>query len=280
MLRLAGLAKRYGSVVAVADLSLEVGRGEVFGLLGPNGAGKSTTLAMAMGLVRPDAGSVCYAELGSPEDARARRHLGFAPQTIALYDDLTAEENLRFLARLYAVEDARRRVAETLELVGLAQRARDRVRTFSGGMQRRLNLAAALVHAPALLLLDEPTAGVDPHSRASILDLVRRLASEGRGVVYTTHYMEEAERICDRVGVIDHGRLLDVGSVGELVARHGGRSTVVIDRADGSEERLLSAEPLKDLATALSNGDVRGVRVERPDLESVFLALTGRSLRD
>jgi ABC-2 type transport system ATP-binding protein len=280
MLRLAGLAKRYGSVVAVADVSLEVGRGEVFGLLGPNGAGKSTTLAMAMGLVRPDAGSVRFAELGSPEDAGVRRHLGFAPQTIALYDDLTAEENLRFLARLHAVEDARRRVAETLELVGLAQRARDRVRTFSGGMQRRLNLAAALVHAPPLLLLDEPTAGVDPQSRASILELVRRLASEGRGVVYTTHYMEEAERICDRIGVIDHGRLLDVGSVGELVARHGGRSTVVVERTDGTEERLLSEEPLKDLATALSNGDVRGVRVERPDLESVFLALTGRSLRD
>lgn len=280
MLRLAGLAKRYGSVVAVADVSLEVGRGEIFGLLGPNGAGKSTTLAMAMGLVRPDAGSVRYAELGSPEDAGVRRHLGFAPQTIALYDDLTAEENLRFLARLHAVEDARRRVAETLELVGLAQRARDRVRTFSGGMQRRLNLAAALVHAPPLLLLDEPTAGVDPQSRASILELVRRLASEGRGVVYTTHYMEEAERICDRIGVIDHGRLLDVGSVGELVARHGGRSTVVVERTDGTEERLLSEEPLKDLAAALSNGDVRGVRVERPDLESVFLALTGRSLRD
>lgn len=280
MLRLAGLAKRYGSVVAVADVSLEVGRGEVFGLLGPNGAGKSTTLAMAMGLVRPDAGSVRFAELGSPEDAGVRRHLGFAPQTIALYDDLTAEENLRFLARLHAVEDARRRVAETLELVGLGQRARDRVRTFSGGMQRRLNLAAALVHAPPLLLLDEPTAGVDPQSRASILELVRRLAAEGRGVVYTTHYMEEAERICDRIGVIDHGRLLDVGSVGELVARHGGRSTVVVERTDGTEERLLSEEPLKDLAAALSNGDVRGVRVERPDLESVFLALTGRSLRD
>lgn len=280
MLRLEDLAKRFGRLTAVDGVSLEVHRGEIFGLLGPNGAGKSTTIALAMGLLRPDGGRVEYVGLGSPEDPRVRRHLGLAPQSIALYDDLTAEENLRFLARLYGVADPPRRVQETLELVGLAPRAGDRVRTFSGGMQRRLNLAAALVHEPPLLLLDEPTAGVDPQSRASILELVRQLAAQGRGIVYTTHYMEEAERICDRIGIIDQGRLLDIGSVEELVGRHGGRSIVVIERTDGGEERLLSAEPLKDLAAALGNGDVRGVRVERPDLESVFLALTGRSLRD
>jgi ABC-2 type transport system ATP-binding protein len=147
-------------------------------------------------------------------------------------------------------------------------------------MQRRLNLAVALIHDPPLLLLDEPTAGVDPQSRNNILELVKSLASRGRTIVYTTHYMEEASRLCDRVGVIDHGRLLDVGTVGELVARHGGSASVVIERDDRPEERIATADPLRVISQSLSNGDVRGLRVERPDLEAVFLALTGRSLRD
>jgi ABC-2 type transport system ATP-binding protein len=280
MLRLDRLVKRFGQVTAVDGLTLEVRRGEVFGLLGPNGAGKSTTISMAMGLVAPDEGSVHFDGLGSPSSAEVRRHLGLAPQTIALYDNLTAEENLRFFAKLYRLDRVSERVGETLDLVGLRPRGRDRVAGFSGGMQRRLNLAVALIHDPPLLLLDEPTAGVDPQSRNNILELVKSLASRGRTIVYTTHYMEEASRLCDRVGVIDHGRLLDVGTVGELIARHGGSASVVIERDDRPEERIATADPLRVISQSLSNGDVRGLRVERPDLEAVFLALTGRSLRD
>ncbi|MCE9620614.1 MAG: ABC transporter ATP-binding protein [Planctomycetes bacterium] len=284
MLRLTDLRKSFGSVRAVDGLSLEIRTGEVFGLLGPNGAGKSTTISMAMGLLRPDSGTVELVGAGSPMDPEVRRKLGLAPQAIALYGNLSANENLLFFARLYGLADAKSRVAEVLELVGLSARAKDHVSGYSGGMQRRLNLAVALLHKPPLLLLDEPTAGVDPQSRNSILDLVRTLAKGGCTIVYTTHYMEEAQKLCDRVGVIDNGKLLDVGTVAELVSRHGGDSAVVVERSNGNgeaaEERVLTKDPLREISSALARGDVSGVRVERPTLESVFLSLTGRSLRD
>ena len=290
MLALRDIRRRFGSTIAVDGLSLEVRTGEVFGLLGPNGAGKSTTIAIATGLLAPDAGSVDLLGLGSPSNPKVRMHLGLAPQEITLYAELTARENLRFFADLYGVSNARVRVDELLALVELDARANDRVATFSGGMKRRLNLAAALVHDPKLVLLDEPTAGVDPQSRNRILELVRRLAGEGKTVLYTTHYMEEAAKICDRVGIVDHGRMLDVGTVAELVARHGGQSAVTIER-DGAEERILTADPVAEVARqfARANSDrergevgreVTGLRIERPDLETVFLSLTGRSLRE
>ena len=290
VLALRDIRRRFGSTIAVDGLSLEVRTGEVFGLLGPNGAGKSTTIAIATGLLAPDAGSVDLLGLGSPSSPKVRMHLGLAPQEITLYAELTARENLRFFADLYGVANARVRVDELLALVELDARANDRVATFSGGMKRRLNLAAALVHDPKLVLLDEPTAGVDPQSRNRILELVRRLAGEGKTVLYTTHYMEEAAKICDRVGIVDHGRMLDVGTVAELVARHGGQSAVTIER-DGAEERILTADPVAEVARqfARANSDrergevsreVTGLRIERPDLETVFLSLTGRSLRE
>jgi len=288
VLALRDIRRRFGQTTAVDGLSLEVRAGEVFGLLGPNGAGKSTTIAIATGLLAPDSGSVDLLGMGSPSDPKVRMHLGLAPQEITLYAELTARENLRFFADLYGVADARARVDELLALVELDARAHDRVSTFSGGMKRRLNLAAALVHDPRLVLLDEPTAGVDPQSRNRILELVRRLASEGKTVVYTTHYMEEAAKICDRVGIVDHGRLLDVGTVAELVARHGGQSAVTVER-DGVEQRILTADPVAEVARQFTlvdggadggTGPVTGVRIERPDLETVFLALTGRSLRE
>ena len=290
VLALRDIRRRFGSTIAVDGLSLEVRTGEVFGLLGPNGAGKSTTIAIATGLLAPDAGSVDLLGLGSPSNPKVRMHLGLAPQEITLYAELTARENLRFFADLYGVANARVRVDELLALVELDARANDRVATFSGGMKRRLNLAAALVHDPKLVLLDEPTAGVDPQSRNRILELVRRLAGEGKTVLYTTHYMEEAAKICDRVGIVDHGRMLDVGTVAELVARHGGQSAVTVER-DGAEERILTADPVAEVARqfARANSDrergevgreVTGLRIERPDLETVFLSLTGRSLRE
>ncbi len=281
MLRLSGVRKSFGPVVAVDDLSLEIVRGEVFGLLGPNGAGKTTTIRMAVGQLRPDAGTVELDGRGSPADAEVRRQIGVAPQALALYDELSGEENLTFFGRLYGLRGGalKQRVAHLLAFVGLTERRRHRVSTYSGGMKRRLNLAVALVHEPTLVLLDEPTAGVDPQSRNAIFGLVRTLKTEGRTVVYTTHYMEEAQRLCDRVGIMDHGRLLALDAVAKLIARQGGRSTVVAERADG-EQRIETADPKTELACLLQDPSVLRVHVEPADLESVFLALTGRSLRD
>jgi ABC-2 type transport system ATP-binding protein len=275
------LRKSFGAVVAVDDLSLRVDRGEVFGLLGPNGAGKSTTIGMAVGLVRPDSGTVDLDGKGSPERAGVRRELGVAPQSLALYDQLTGEENLRLFATLYGLHGStlRARVAAVLEGVGLTPRKDDRVEGYSGGMKRRLNLAAALVHDPPVVLLDEPTAGVDPQSRNSILEMVAALAGAGKTVIYTTHYMEEAARVCTRVGIIDRGKVLALGTVPELIARHGGTSVVTITRAAG-EERRETGDPIREAAAAMQTPGVLGVRIDRPDLESVFLSLTGRSLRE
>ena len=187
MLRLTNLRKRFGDILAVDGLSLEIRAGEVFGLLGPNGAGKSTTIGMAVGLLTPDEGAVELAGIGAPTLVQARARLGVAPQTLSLYEELSAEENLRFFGRLYGVDSSRltERLAAVLDMVGLTARRRDRVKGYSGGMKRRLNLAVALIHDPPMLLLDEPTAGVDPQSRNNILDMVRDLAAKGRTIIYT-----------------------------------------------------------------------------------------------
>ena len=286
MLRLRNLHKSFGPaakrLVAVDGLSLEVARGEVFGLLGPNGAGKSTTIGMAVGLITPDEGSVEIEGAGAPTLAAARMHRGVAPQDLALYDELTGEENLRFFGKLYELTGTRlrERVDAVLELVGLSPRRGDRVKAYSGGMKRRLNLAAALLHDPPLLLLDEPTAGVDPQSRNNLLEVVRELARRGRTIIYTTHYMEEASKLCDRVGIIDRGRLLALGTVAELTQKHGGKSVVTLHKGDDTHERIETDDPVREIQRVLSNGHVQNVRIDRPDLESVFLGLTGRSLRD
>ena len=210
VLECAGLRKRFGELEAVRGVGFRIDPGETYGLLGPNGAGKTTTISMVCGLLEPDDGEVlvCGAPL-TVSSVREREAIGYVPQEIALYPDLTGRENLRFFGRLYDLSgaDAGRRAAEVLEIVGLAERADDRVRTYSGGMQRPLNIAVGLLHRPRLLVLDEPTAGVDPQSRNAILEAVEVLAGEGLAVLYTTHYMEEAERLCDRVGIIDSGLL-------------------------------------------------------------------------
>ncbi len=281
MLRLTELRKAFGHVVALDGVSFEVRRGEVFGLLGPNGAGKTTTVNLAIGLLEPDSGSVELDGSGRPSDLASRRRMGIAPQTLALYDDMSGEANLRFFARMYGLSGQRlaERLAEMLDMVGLTERRRDRVSTYSGGMKRRLNLAAALVHDPDLLLLDEPTVGVDPQSRSAILDRIRELAQAGKTVVYCTHYMEEAQRICDRVAILDHGRLLALDSVDNLIVAHGGKSVVHAVFAD-RELRVDTDEPLAELRRLESQGDLIRFSVDRPDLQSVFLALTGRHLRD
>ncbi len=282
MLTLIDVKKSFGATVAVDGLSLQVQKGEVFGFLGPNGAGKTTTISMAMGLLAPDAGTVELEGIGSPMVALNRQYLGVAPQTLALYDELTAEENLKFFGRIYGLAAAvlKARVDATLEMVSLTERRKDRVKTFSGGMKRRLNLAAALLHEPKLVMLDEPTAGVDPQSRNNILEFVRALKDKGTTVIYTTHYMDEAQRLCDRVAVIDHGKLLAIGTVEELIAKYGGDSVVRGTRKNGEEMQVQTTNPLAEIQKLLAAGDMQEVRIERPDMEAVFLTLTGRSLRD
>lgn len=281
MLRLDSVSKRYGRLVALEGLSLTVERGEILGLLGPNGAGKSTAASIATGLTGPDAGEVDVDGVGPPTGRDARRRIGLCPQTVALYHGLTARENLELFAGLHGMprRRARRRADDLLRTVGLLDRARSSVASLSGGMQRRLNLAAALVHEPAIVLLDEPTAGVDPHSRAAIFELVETLRDRGAAVVYTTHYMEEAQRLCDRVGIIDRGRLLALGTVEELTAAHGGASIVTVDRG-GRRERTETETPLDVVAGLDLRDGVTGLHIQPPSLESVFMNLTGRSLRD
>ncbi len=282
MLELLGIRKAFGRTVAVDGVSLSVGPGEILGLLGPNGAGKSTAVSMAVGWLAPDEGSVTVAGLGSPTEARVRSRLGVAPQALAIYDELTGEENVAFFGRIQGLagERLRDRTRRALEFVDLADRRGDRARTYSGGMKRRLNLACAIVHDPVVLLLDEPTVGVDPQSRRAILDRVAGLRAEGKAILYTTHHMDEAEDLCDRIAVIDHGRILALGTLGELLEAHGGKSLVVVEREGRPESRVETDDPIAELERALAGERPRRVRVERPDLEAVFLHLTGRQLRD
>jgi ABC-2 type transport system ATP-binding protein len=281
VLTLTDLHKAYGTLVAVDGLSLRVEPGEVLGLLGPNGAGKSTTVHLALGLLRPDAGSVAVDGLGAPTDPAVRRHLGLAPQSLALYAELTGEENLRFFGKVYGLEGAalRARVEWALDFAALADRRGDRVGTYSGGMQRRLNLAAALLHQPRLVLLDEPTAGVDPQSRNAIIERILELKRGGLTVVYTTHYMEEAERLCDRVAIVDHGKVLALDTVANLKRIHGG-DPVLVATVAGEVRRIPTPDPAGALTRLVAEARVEDFHVERADLEQVFLTLTGRRLRD
>lgn len=281
MLSLKNLGKTYGSIKAVDDLSLEIRNGEIFGLLGPNGAGKTTTIHMAVGLLKPDTGVVLLEGAGSPEQPNVRAKIGHAPQALALYGNLTGEENVAFFGKLQGLagKKLKERVAWCLDFVDLTDRRRDRVKQYSGGMQRRLNLAAALVHDPQVLLLDEPTAGVDPQSRNAIYENVQAFRAQGKTVLYSTHYMEEAQRLCNRVGIMDHGRLLESGRMGDLISKHGGKSVVTAVWSD-HETRVETDDPVKEFSRFKSDSSLLSLHVERPTLEQVFLNLTGRHLRD
>jgi ABC-2 type transport system ATP-binding protein len=303
------LVKRFGDRTAVDDVTFSIGAGETFGLLGPNGAGKTTTISMACGLLLPDAGEVQVA--GHPMHPRAieaKAAIGLVPQEIALYPDLTARENLRFFGQLQrlAGPSLTERVDEVLEVVGLADRADERVDRYSGGMMRRINIAVGLLHRPQLLVLDEPTVGVDPQSRNAILESVEALAGSGLSVLYTTHYMEEAERLCDRIAIIDAGRIVAEGTRRELVGRLGEGDRIEVSGegdldAFASAARglagVLGAERIERgvaiqaadgpavLAAVVSTAQQVGVTISdlavvQPDLEDVFLRLTGKALRD
>lgn len=281
MLTLSNVRKSFGKTVAVDGLSLSVHKGEILGLLGPNGAGKSTSVSLSVGLLAPEAGSVAIEGYGNPSEPEVRQKIGVAPQALALYDALSGEENLRFFGEVYGLAGAvlDHRVKWCLDFVGLTDRKDDRVGGYSGGMKRRLNLAAALIHDPQLLLLDEPTVGVDPQSRNKIFESIEELHRQGRTIIYTTHYMEEAERVCDRIAIVDAGRLLALGTLNELLAQHGGAPTLMV-KTNGEERRTQTADPLGELNRVAATATIEAFQMERPTLEQVFLRLTGRSLRD
>jgi ABC-2 type transport system ATP-binding protein len=310
VLEVKALRKSYGNLVAVDGVSLRAGAGETVGLLGPNGAGKTTTVSIIAGLVRPDSGEVLIE--GRPlrgDTDPAKRKIGLVPQDLALFDELSARDNLAFFGALYDLDGAKIKhaMAEALDLVGLADRAKDKVREFSGGMKRRLNLAAALLHDPQILLLDEPTVGVDPQSRNAIFDNLETLKKRGKTLVYTTHYMEEAERLCDRLTIVDHGKVVADDTLQGLFRLLPVTNVLAIElenSADGLRAEQLKGLPdvqsaelqggvlkvgLRDLSAGAPNilqwlveqgHPYRHVVSERADLETVFLTLTGRSLRD
>ena len=250
MIEVRDLHKAYGATTAVAGVSFDVRSGETFGLLGPNGAGKTTTIGMLTGVLAPDGGSIHVNGQGSPAEPGTRSQLGVALQALSLYEELSAAENLMFFARLYKLTGVRlrERVEWALEFAGLADRRKDRVKTYSGGMKRRLNLAVALVHDPQVIFLDEPTAGVDPQSRNHIFERIELLRAEGRTVVYTTHYMEEAQRLWDRVAIMDHGKILDLDTVPALVDRYGGRSVVKAELSRSPADQAVLPAPLDGLS--------------------------------
>ena len=296
MIQVSNLRKSYGQLLAVDGVSFSIARGEAFGLLGPNGAGKTTSISMILGALRPDNGSVTIDGADDPTRAEIRMRLGAAPQSLAIYEELTAEENLAFFGRLYQLNGKKlaERVEWALEFSGLAPRRKDRVKTYSGGMQRRLNLVAGIMHDPPVVLMDEPTVGIDPQSRNQIYESIESLKKLGRTIIYTTHYMEEAQRLCDRVAIVDHGKILAMDTVDELIGKHGGYATLEIQfnklpadcsqlpgKLEGHKLRVSTPEPLKVLAQVSSlSTDFQHVAIERADLETVFLNLTGRTLRD
>jgi ABC-2 type transport system ATP-binding protein len=309
ILRVSGLSKRFGARQAVDGVSFEIAPGETYGLLGPNGAGKTTTISMVCGILARDAGTVLLdGKEMDPGTTAVKGEIGYVPQDLAIYPDLSARENLDFFGRLYGMggHELRERVDEVLQIVDLADRAKERTEHFSGGMKRRLNIGIGLLHRPRLLVLDEPTVGVDPQSRNAILASVEALSSEGMGILYTTHYMEEAERLCDRVGIIDEGKIIAEGTRRELVALVGGLDKVSLQASGdvgAAADALRGIEGVREatsheggldvlvvearkllprlLAAVTSDGvAVRSVEVVEPDLEAVFLHLTGKALRD
>jgi ABC-2 type transport system ATP-binding protein len=314
MLKVDELSKNYGDLVAVDKVSFEASKGAVFGLLGPNGAGKSTTINCISGLLQPTSGHASVAGHDVVADGKkARRNLGVVPQELALYEDLPAIENLRYWGKAYGLRgsELNDRVSEVLETIGLADRAKDLPKEFSGGMKRRLNFGCGIVHKPQVILLDEPTVGVDPQSRARLFDMVEAERDAGACILYTTHYMEEAERLCDSVAIIDHGKLIAQGTLEELRAKLGARDILQLSGEFREEEtrhaidRLMEDEahrmeiislgeaditltllqasqhlPLIFDAVSGAGGNVTETSLRSPNLETLFLLLTGKELRE
>jgi ABC-2 type transport system ATP-binding protein len=311
ILEVKDLAKKYGDFTAVNGISFDIQEGEIFSLLGPNGAGKTTTISMLSTLYTPTSGEATIGGHSITKEPMAVRNIiGVVPQEIALYDDLNARENLSFWGQMYGLSGRalKARVTEVLEQIGLTDRARERVKTYSGGMKRRVNIGVGLLHRPKLLFMDEPTVGIDPQSRRAILDSVKELNHQGMTVLYTTHYMEEAAELSNRVGIIDHGDLIALGTQAELTKQVGEMETLIlhIDESEDPERLAAAIRTMKDvkkadvtdhtvtvivpgaeeaLAPAVTKANelgikIRSVDMREPNLEAVFLHLTGKALRD
>jgi len=309
VLEVKSLRKEFGDLTAVDGISFDIQEGEIFGFLGPNGAGKTTSISMICGLLKPTAGEIFVQGRSILKEPReVKKLLGVVPQEVAIYEELSARENLSFWGGIYGMGGGplRNRVDELLEQVGLEERAKEPTKNFSGGMKRRLNLALGLIHDPKLILLDEPTVGIDPQARRNILDVVKSIVAGGRTVLYTTHYLEEAEELCDRLAIIDHGQILSQGTVGELQTQLGEGSLLtvqgtfaaaVLSEAVTAVDGLLPIEIDDDRAMLLVARDGPGVShsleglfsrgltfddisIKEPNLEDLFLKLTGRELRN
>ncbi len=305
MLTIDNVTKHFGEIVALDRVSLSLARGEFFGLLGPNGAGKTTLMSLVAGLRAPDSGSISINGQRVGPNAMAPRHeLGFVPQAIALYEELSAEENLRLFGKLYGLagQELRARVDHGLHAAQLFERRQDKVQTYSGGMKRRINVVASILHRPALLLCDEPTVGVDPQSRNAIFEFLQQLNADGMTIVYSTHYMEEATRLCSRIAIIDHGRLLALGTLDELLTHLPFSELVRIARNDQTTAQMQALAEYGEITKAedaylfkLRDGlrfseffaaaeelglPYRYFNIRRPTLEDLFLHLTGKNLRD
>ena len=309
VLQVKDLRKEFGDLTAVDGISFDIQEGEIFGFLGPNGAGKTTSISMICGLLKPTAGEILVQGQSILKNPReVKKLLGVVPQEVAIYEELSARENLSFWGGIYGLGGGqlRSRVEELLEQVGLEDRAKEPTKNFSGGMKRRLNLALGLIHDPKLILLDEPTVGIDPQARRNILDVVKSIVAGGRTVLYTTHYLEEAEELCDRLAIIDHGQILSQGTVtelqtqlgeGSLLSVQGSFPAAKLSDAVSGVEGLLPIEIDDDRAMLLVSRDGPGVShsleglfsrgltfdditIKEPNLEDLFLKLTGRELRN
>jgi ABC-2 type transport system ATP-binding protein len=311
ILQVQNLVKNYGDFKAVKGVSFDIEEGEIFSLLGPNGAGKTTTISMLSTLYTPTSGDATIGGHSITRDPMGVRSIiGVVPQDLALYEDLTARENLIFWGQMYNLSGKalHARVDEVLEQIGLTDKAKDRVKTYSGGMKRRVNIGVGLLHKPRLLFMDEPTVGIDPQSRRAILDTVKDLNKQGMTLLYTTHYMEEAEELSRRVGIIDHGEMIAIGTQKELTQQVGEAETLILHVGENDDSEAL-AKALKDiqgvqqatagdhevsivcaeaedvLAAVVTKANDRGIKIRsidirEPNLEAVFLHLTGRALRD
>jgi ABC-2 type transport system ATP-binding protein len=311
ILEVHNLVKKYGDFAAVKGISFDIQEGEIFSLLGPNGAGKTTTISVLSTLYAPTEGdAIVGGHSVSKEPMAVRQLIGVVPQDLAIYDELTARENLSFWGQMYGLSGKalKVRMDEVLDQIGLRDKANQRIRTYSGGMKRRVNIGVGLLHRPRLLFMDEPTVGIDPQSRRAILDSVKDLNKQGMTVLYTTHYMEEAQELSDRVGIIDHGDLIALGTQAELTHQVGENDTLVLHAGEGDDVAALAAavralpsvlraevtnhavtiiapEAEEILAPAVTKANEIGVKIhsvaiQEPNLEAVFLHLTGRALRD
>ncbi len=280
MIELNNVTKRLGKRRVIDDLTLHVPKGSLFGLLGPNGAGKTTTVRLVAGGLVPDGGEVMVSGYAA-RTPMAKRMIGIVPQSLAVYDNLTGEANMKFFGNLYGMRNAELdgEIERALNVVQLWDRRKDRVKSYSGGMKRRLNIALALLHNPSLLILDEPTVGVDPHSRNAIFDAIRELNKAGCTIILTSHYLEEAQQLCDHVAIMDEGKLLAAGTVDEVIKRHGGDTLLMVETANG-KMKFETSDAVADIVRINAEQPILSLKMESPGLEKAFLNITGKQLRD